>query len=128
MDRLKEKVVIITGGSGGIGSTTAKLFADEGANVLLVDINEDQLKDCVAEIGDSSSYFVADVTQEVFAGLKCLPVPASEEQKDALLKKYPMAKYDSATTKSIELLPRDAKDKIFELVVEKKNLNSINKC
>ena len=64
MDRLKEKVGIITGGSGGIGSTTAKLFADEGANVLLVDINEDQLKDCVAEIGDSASYFVADVTQE----------------------------------------------------------------
>jgi NAD(P)-dependent dehydrogenase (short-subunit alcohol dehydrogenase family) len=64
MDRLKEKVVIITGGSGGIGSTTAKLFADEGANILLVDIHEDQLKNCVAEIGGSASYFVADVTQE----------------------------------------------------------------
>ena len=66
---------------------------------------------------------LADVTQDVFAGLKCLPVPTSEAQKDALLEKYPMAKYDSATTKSIELLPRDAKDKIFDLVVEKKHLN-----
>ena len=66
---------------------------------------------------------LSDVTEEVFAGLKKLAVPNTEAQKDTILKKYPMAKYDSATTKSIELLPRDAKDKIFDLVVEKKKLD-----
>lgn len=50
-------------------------------------------------------------------------VPNTEAQKDAVLKKYPMAKYDSTTTKSIELLPRDVKDKIFDLVVQKKSLD-----
>jgi hypothetical protein len=34
-----------------------------------------------------------------------------------------MAKYDSATTKSIELLPKDVKDKIFDMVVEKKKVD-----
>jgi len=34
-----------------------------------------------------------------------------------------MAKYDAATTKSIELLPKAVKDKIYEMVVKRKSLN-----
>ena len=69
---------------------------------------------------------LAHLAQEVFAGLKKLPVPTNEQQREAILKKFPTAKYDSATTKSIELLPRVVKDKIFDLVVEKKSLNVID--
>lgn len=49
-----------------------------------------------------------------------------EQQRDAILQKFPMAKCDSATTKSIELLPRDVKDRIFDLVVEKNTLDVID--
>lgn len=63
------------------------------------------------------------LTQEMLAGLKVLRVPTNEKQRDEILKIFPMAKYDSATTKSIELLPRDVKDKIFDMVVEKKSLD-----
>jgi hypothetical protein len=69
---------------------------------------------------------LADMAEEAFAGLKKLPVPTNEQQRDAILKKFPMAKYDSATTKSIELLPRDIKDRIFDLVVAKKSLDVID--
>ena len=69
---------------------------------------------------------LADMAQEAFAGLKKLPVPANEQQRDAILSKFPMAKFDSATTKSIELLPRDVKDRIFGLVVDKKTLDVID--
>ena len=69
---------------------------------------------------------MANMAEEVFAGLKRLRVPTNEKQRDAILKKYPMAKYDSATTKSIELLPRDVKDQIFDLVVEKRELDIID--
>ena len=69
---------------------------------------------------------LADMAQEAFAGLKKLPVPTNEQQRDAILRKFPMAKYDSATTKSIELLPRDVKDRIFALVVEEKTLDVID--
>jgi NAD(P)-dependent dehydrogenase (short-subunit alcohol dehydrogenase family) len=63
MGRLQDKVVIITGGAGGIGRAAGKLFVEEGAYVLLVDLNEDDLKDAVAEIGsNAASYFVGDVT------------------------------------------------------------------
>jgi len=64
MDQLKDKVAIITGGSGGIGVATAKLFVEEGAKVLLVDINEDALMECVSDIGEAASYVVADVSDE----------------------------------------------------------------
>ena len=66
---------------------------------------------------------LAPMAQEMLAGLKVLRVPTTAEQRDEILKKYPMAKFDSATTKSIELLPRNVKDKIFELIVQKKTVN-----
>jgi len=47
------------------------------------------------------------------------------KQKDQLLKLYSMAKYDSATTKSIELLPAEVKDKMFDLVIERKKWDVI---
>jgi NAD(P)-dependent dehydrogenase (short-subunit alcohol dehydrogenase family) len=64
MPRLDDKVAIITGGAGGIGSAAGKLFAEEGAHVVLVDLNEDALEEAVSSIGDENvSYVVADTTQ-----------------------------------------------------------------
>jgi NAD(P)-dependent dehydrogenase (short-subunit alcohol dehydrogenase family) len=64
MPRLSGKVVIITGGAGGIGRAAGKVFVKEGARVLLVDLNEEALKDTTRSIGDENvSYVVADTTQ-----------------------------------------------------------------
>ena len=62
--RLQDKVAVITGGAGGIGRAAGALFAAEGASVLLVDLNEDALREAVRSIGSNRvSYCVADVTR-----------------------------------------------------------------
>ena len=62
MRRLENKTTIITGGSGGIGAATGRKFAAEGANVLLVDLDENALREAVASAeSDRVSYCVANV-------------------------------------------------------------------
>ncbi len=65
---------------------------------------------------------LAGLCEEMLAGLKLLKVYANAVERDKILKVFPTAKYDSATTKSIELLPRDVKDKIFDVAVECKSV------
>jgi len=47
---LKEKVVIITGGGSGIGRIIAHTMADEGANVVVADLNEDGASKVAGEV------------------------------------------------------------------------------
>jgi len=68
---------------------------------------------------------LARLAKEVLAGMKVLQVYCTEEQKDKILKHFPTAKYDSATTKSIELIPAKVKDKLFDLIIERKSLEII---
>ena len=69
---------------------------------------------------------LADMCKEMLAGLKVIQVYTDDAQRDEILKRYPTAKFDSATTKSIELLPKDVKDKIFDVVVAKKSIDIMN--
>jgi NAD(P)-dependent dehydrogenase (short-subunit alcohol dehydrogenase family) len=62
MKQLENKVALITGGAGSIGKTTAKLFIEEGAKVVLVDLDEAALKKAATDLGDHAAYVAADVT------------------------------------------------------------------
>ena len=81
-------------------------------------INEDRYEK-LSKVG------LADMTEDVLAGMKVLRLYCTAAQKDQLLKLYSTAKYDSATTKSIELLPAEVKDKMFDLVIKRKRLSVI---
>ena len=52
MSKLENKVAVITGGAGGIGGATAKLFANEGARVVVADYNLDGAERVAKEIND----------------------------------------------------------------------------
>lgn len=60
-DTLKERAVVITGGSTGIGFAIAKKIASEGARVLITGRNESSLKSACKIIGNNVTYIVSDV-------------------------------------------------------------------
>lgn len=64
--RLKDKVALITGGSGGIGGESAIAFAAEGACIVVVDVNDDAGRETVARVqaqGGQAAYVHADVSK-----------------------------------------------------------------
>ncbi|KAH6867505.1 hypothetical protein B0T10DRAFT_572253 [Thelonectria olida] len=66
-DKFSDQVVAVTGAAQGIGLTTAQLFASQGATVILLDIQEDRLKEAVSaikEAGGASGYHVCDISDE----------------------------------------------------------------
>ncbi len=66
MKRLQDKVAVITGGSGGIGKKVAERFLEEGASVLLVDIDQQGLDATCDALGGGDRIAVAraDVSKE----------------------------------------------------------------
>lgn len=69
-DRVAGKVALITGGGSGIGEATAKRFSQEGAKVVVVDINEDGARRVAREIqakGGQASALRADVADPTAA-------------------------------------------------------------
>jgi len=64
MDRVADKIALITGGASGIGRATAKRLAAEGARVAVSDINFDGARATAADIGNGTIALEHDVTDE----------------------------------------------------------------
>ena len=59
--RLKDKITVITGSASGFGKGIAKKFTEEGAKIIMVDVNKKLLKSVSNNL--FQDYFVADVSK-----------------------------------------------------------------
>ncbi len=67
--RFQDKAVIITGGAGGIGKTLVRLFAKEGAHVMVSDLSENGCKKICDEVNNfsgSSRYLAGDLGEKSY--------------------------------------------------------------
>jgi NAD(P)-dependent dehydrogenase (short-subunit alcohol dehydrogenase family) len=69
--RIENSTFFVTGGGSGLGAATARMLAENGANALLADVDEEGGERTAAEIGGRASFLRTDVTDEgsVGAGL-----------------------------------------------------------
>ena len=64
MGRLENKVAIITGAAKGLGEANSRLFAAEGALVIMTDVDVENGERVASEIGDKATFYKQDVRDE----------------------------------------------------------------
>lgn len=64
MDRLKDKIAVVTGAASGIGRGTVELFVSEGARVIAADVQDDKGKELERRFNGQVKFVHCDVTSE----------------------------------------------------------------
>ncbi len=83
--RLKDKITVVTGGGRGIGRATAKLFAEEGARVVIAEINIELAQEAAGQIGEQALAVPTDVTKAEAVAALFARVKQSFGRLDALV-------------------------------------------
>ena len=61
-NRFQDQVIVVTGGSGGIGSGFVRRFINDGAKVAIVDLNDIRGLELATELGVRAKFYKCDVT------------------------------------------------------------------
>lgn len=62
---LKDKIIVLTGACGGIGSELAKVLSNEGAKLILIDVNEEMLKNLISRLTGEHRYIISDFSNRL---------------------------------------------------------------
>ena len=107
-ERLQGKTAVITGAASGIGEATARLFASEGANVLIADRNASRGPWVASEIGERALFVKTDVRRGEDVQAMFLAAAERWGQIDVI--------YNNAGVGPPEDNVRDCPEKLYDLV------------
>lgn len=104
--RVEGKIALITGGTSGIGAETARLLAQEGAQVVIAGRSRDKGQALAEEIGPAARYVAADVTRAADIEAAIAAVLAAHGRLDILFNNAGAAPGASLQTLEPEMITR----------------------
>lgn len=125
--RLKDKVCIVTGGAAGIGKATAERFAEEGATVILCDVNEAVGQATAAAIGGATTFVKVNVADRQAVGEFVDSVVAQFGRVDVLVNNAGVLRDGTLVKVKDGELVKQMSEADFDLVVSV-NLKGVFNC
>lgn len=112
--RLKGKVALVTGAGGGFGEGIARAFVNEGAHVIVADIDGDAARRVLAELGPAAAAIQGDVSRgpdvhgmvhaalQVFGGLDIVVNTAGAPPRSQPMLEVDEAEFDRACAMNVK--------------------------
>lgn len=91
---MKNKTILLTGASGGIGTAIAKLLNEQGATLLLVGRDTNKLNDLKAHIGEKHFAIEADIASELGRGVVVDACKNLDRGVDAIINNAGIGQFD----------------------------------
>ena len=123
--RLQDKVCLVTGGAAGIGRATAERFAEEGATVVLCDLNEEQGRATAAAIG--GHFYKVNVADRQAVGAWIDEVIAQHGRIDVLVNNAGVLRDSTLVKVKDGELVKQMSEADFDLVIAV-NLKGVFNC
>jgi 3-oxoacyl-[acyl-carrier protein] reductase len=125
--RLKDKVCVITGGAAGIGRATAERFAEEGATVVLCDLNEEQGRRTAEAIGPAASFYTLNVADRQAVGACLDEIVGRFGRVDVLVNNAGVLRDGTLVRVKDGVLVKQMSEADFDLVISV-NLKGVFNC
>ncbi|HVI45307.1 MAG TPA: SDR family oxidoreductase [Chitinophaga sp.] len=113
MQKFKNKVAVITGGTNGMGFATAQEFIREGARVIITGRNEERVNSAVAQLGDNAAGIVSDAGKMADISLLQEQVKRYTDKVDVLFVNAGYGKFAS-----VEMVDEAHFDELFNMLVK----------
>jgi 3-oxoacyl-[acyl-carrier protein] reductase len=125
--RLQDKVALITGGAAGIGKATALRFAEEGAKVVICDVNQEAGAELVKELGPSGRFDKVNVADRGEAQAWVESVVAKYGRVDVLINNAGITRDGLFVKVKDGELVKQMEEPAFDMVVSV-NLKGVFNC
>ena len=125
--RLKFKICIITGGAAGIGRATAQRFIEEGASVIICDVNEEQGHKTAEELGPAARFVKVNVTDRAAVGAFVDEVVEQYGRVDVLVNNAGVLRDGTLVKMKDGVLVKQMSEADFDLVISV-NLKGVFNC
>ncbi|MEJ2262122.1 MAG: glucose 1-dehydrogenase [Anaerolineales bacterium] len=124
---MKDKVVLITGGAAGIGKATASRFIEEGARVVICDVNQEAGEATINGLGPQAEFYKVDVSDRQAVQAWVDDVIAKYERIDVLVNNAGALRDNQLVRVKDGELVKQMPEQDFDLVVSV-NLKGVFNC